>query len=93
MTLAGNGVTMSNRNKWAHWKDPKPDRLWRFKQWPLGIAFTALGGLFVAAGLQGLHDHVLWFWSFNWILGRPTIRLAVFRCGLNCGWRRVSYFA
>jgi hypothetical protein len=70
---------MSNRNKWAHWKDPKPDKLWRFKQWPLGIAFITFGSLLLLSGFTGLHEHVLWFRRFNAIFGKfvivPTVSL------------------
>jgi hypothetical protein len=30
---------MSNRNRWAHWKKPKPDKFWRAKQWSLGAVY------------------------------------------------------
>jgi hypothetical protein len=68
---------MSNRNKWAHWRDPKPDKLWRFKQYPLGIAFVSLGSLLFLSGWMGLHDQVLWFRGFNWVFGSPVIVLTV----------------
>lgn len=64
---------MSNRSKWAHWSRPKNDKLWRLKQWPLGIALTGLGGVLVLSGLQGLHDRVLWYQRFSFIFGRPGI--------------------
>ena len=70
---------MSNRSKWAHWRRPKHDKLWRLKQWPLGIAVTGLGSLLVLSGLQGLHDGALWYQRFSFIFGRlgiaPTVSL------------------
>ena len=68
---------MSNRNKWADWKKPKPDKLWRFKQWPMGIAFVSLGGLLVLSGLTGLREDRLWYQSFSFIFGRPVFALTV----------------
>ncbi len=68
---------MSNRNKWARWKKPKPDKLWRFKQWPLGIAFITLGSLSLFSGLTGLREHRLWFQRFSFTLGGPVIGLTV----------------
>jgi len=70
---------MSNRSKWAHWKKPKPDKWWRFKQWPLGIAFLTLGSLLVLSGIQGLRNNMLWYGRFSFIFGRlgfaPTVSL------------------
>jgi uncharacterized membrane protein YphA (DoxX/SURF4 family) len=68
---------MSNRNKWAHWKNPKPDKHWRLKQWSLGIALIALGSLLLLSGFTGLQEHVLWFQTFSFRFGKPVIALTV----------------
>ena len=68
---------MSNRNKWAHWKKPKPDKFWRAKQWSLAAVYIILGGLLLLSGVSGLNDHILWFQHFNFTFGRPVWGLTV----------------
>jgi hypothetical protein len=65
---------MSNRSKWAHWNKPKPERHPLLMKWTVGIVSIVLGGLLVLAGLQGLHDNILWYEGFSFKLGAPVIR-------------------
>ena len=68
---------MSNRSKWAHWKQPKRERHPLLMKLVVGIAFTALGGLLVLSRLQGLRDHVLWYHSFNFVYGTSVSKLTL----------------
>jgi len=56
---------MSNRSKWAHWKQPKPERHSLLKRLSIGIAFVGPGVLLVLAGMQGIRDHFAGLWYFN----------------------------
>lgn len=73
---------MSNRAKWAHWKQPKPDRHLRVKSRIFGLACLVMGIPLLLAGLAGLNQHVFWFRDFSFVYGRPvissTIRLLLF---------------
>jgi hypothetical protein len=55
---------MSNRNKWAHWNTikTKPNPV---AKWSVGITGIVLGSLLVWSGIQGIRDHVMWYWHFS----------------------------
>jgi hypothetical protein len=55
---------MSNRNKWAHWNRPEPKANPTAK-WAVGITGIVLGGLLIWSGIQGIRDHVMWYWHFS----------------------------
>jgi hypothetical protein len=56
---------MSNRNKWAHWNKPKREKHPLRTRLLIGSGLTILGGLLILSGVEGIHDHVLWFTQFN----------------------------
>jgi hypothetical protein len=76
---------MSNRSKWAHWNNPKPEKHPFLMKWIVGITFIVLGSLFILSGGQGLQERVYWYQSFSFHLGRPVVRQTVGLIFLGAG--------
>ena len=55
---------MSNRNKWAHWRDQKPKNN-PYMKYVVGLPLFVLGILLVWSGIQGTRDNVMWFYHFS----------------------------
>jgi hypothetical protein len=55
---------MSNRNKWAHWKNTKPNPN-PMAKWAVGITGIVLGSLLIWSGIEGIRDRVMWYWHFS----------------------------